>query len=312
MPNTQFSEDEFEQNLLFELREVYGTGSPHFKPSRVLENSLGYDFAVYTEFGNFRNRGIFVDDNRLRGLLPAQARAILPHSYVSALVQCKVPFYVTQPRPPYLPIWNFWNGRYYRFEIDPNQNRKLIDSEQALQGRALVRYATPCFSTFRESHAFVANGTIVQRTHFQSPSRLNNHHLYTYISPLRQGRAFSEPEDIEPTPFFQEIQNLLNSEVNFNPFCKHVDVLWRKLQKVEGVSEELRITTDDIETAKLTLGPYKDLPLDPLNIVGDEFSFNMSFNLKRERVSLASYASAIFALQRFIRKELKCEWIVLS
>jgi hypothetical protein len=46
MPWADFSEDEFEQNLLCELRDSYGTGAPHFKPSRLLENSLGYDFAA--------------------------------------------------------------------------------------------------------------------------------------------------------------------------------------------------------------------------------------------------------------------------
>ena len=64
MPDSQFSEDEFEDNLLHELQHVYGKGLPHFKPSRTIENALGYDFAVNTGYWVSRRPNVLVNDPR--------------------------------------------------------------------------------------------------------------------------------------------------------------------------------------------------------------------------------------------------------
>ncbi|MDB4937833.1 MAG: hypothetical protein JWP87_4805 [Labilithrix sp.] len=78
MPNAEFSEDEFEDNLLDELRHIHGRRLPQFKPTRMMENHVGYDFAVSTGYAGLHRRDVYIDDPALAGLLPAQVRSGLP------------------------------------------------------------------------------------------------------------------------------------------------------------------------------------------------------------------------------------------
>jgi hypothetical protein len=98
MPKCQFSEDQFEQNLLFELREIHGAGLPHFKPSRLIEPDLGFDFAVATDFFPRWRGGVHVNDPRLQSLMPVHRRAHLSAAFVTSFVQCKVPVQLTRGR----------------------------------------------------------------------------------------------------------------------------------------------------------------------------------------------------------------------
>jgi hypothetical protein len=163
VPESDFSEDEYECNLLSELRDHYGPGFPHFKPSRTLENSVGYDFAVNTQFGEFGRPGVYIDDPRLRALIPPQRRAVIPHRYVTALIQCKVPYCVTRPREPHINIFEYWEQAYYRFYIDSHQNEVLSTTERDLAGNGIVRYATPCFYQHQQMEGNFVLNLIVQR-----------------------------------------------------------------------------------------------------------------------------------------------------
>src|SRR5438270_4516641 len=151
MPKCQFSEDQFEQNLLSELRDRYGVGIPHFKPSRVIEPDLGFDFAVATDFWRVTSPGVYVNDPRIAGLMPAHRRAFLSGTFATSFIQCKRSDYLTQGRAPHAQHFQHWGEPIYRFGIDGPQNVRLSAVEQALQANAIVRYAAPCFWQLRVS-----------------------------------------------------------------------------------------------------------------------------------------------------------------
>src|SRR5213592_824157 len=113
MPGCHFSEDEYEDNLLIELRDRFGHMLPHFKPSRTLEEDLGYDFAVSTRYQPLSAPGMWLDHDDLKALLPIQRRAILPHRYVSTFIQCKVPFFVSRRRTENAEEYDHWSTPFF-------------------------------------------------------------------------------------------------------------------------------------------------------------------------------------------------------
>ncbi|WP_417746684.1 hypothetical protein [Rosistilla oblonga] len=311
MPECEFSEDEYEDALIDELKNQYGPGRIHFKPSRTLENSLGYDFAIETNYDYFRRPGVMLDDPRLLGLVPPQRRAMIPGRFVTALVQCKIPYHVSRRHATTQHIFDYWREPYFRFDLDSEQNQKLADTEQALQSLALVRYGTPCFATFSEIEGWSAARLVTQRTHFQSPARTLGHRLYTYVSPLRPGRAYSTPEDIPPDFLAPNLVRLGESVPNMR-WCAYVLLIWQSLLRSKGLTQSLGIETGDLNAADLALGQLADLPLDPLGLldVETQIGFTNALNQEGQLASLRSYAAMIFAIQRIFRSQLRCKWNV--
>jgi len=253
----------------------------------------------------------------MESLYPSQISAVLPRRYVSSLIQCKVPFEVTRRHSPNHEAWDHWGSAYYKLDIKTHQNEALVNTEKNLAGSALVRYAAPCFSTFVESDAFYARGAIAQRSHFQSPSRLANHGMYTYTSPLRPGRAFSDPEDIDPILFLGEMNHhlwgrdpdrLVTEPI---PFVTHLHNLFLGLRLVFEGQEDSLITPQDVMTSELALGQLADLPLDPLQALTQREVEGVGSILNEGLYpTLRTYATLIFCIQRIVRDDLNCQWRV--
>jgi hypothetical protein len=311
MPPSDFSEDEYECNLIGELRGHYGPGFPHFKPSRTLEHSVGYDFAIETIYGPFNRPGVFIDDPQLRALIPAQRRAVIPHRYVTALIQCKVPYCVTRRREPQAYIFEHWTQAYYRFDIDHEQNAVLSTTEQQLAGTGIVRYAAPCFYQHSEMESNFVLNLIAQRSHYQSPSRIAGHDLYTYLSPIRPGRAFSEPEDIPPFILWHDLQKRLKHSDKI-PFATHIARLWRAVVPVMLDNVSVAASADFLG-ADMILGSYGTLPLDPFERLDSETTALFAEVESGAAVaSVRGYAAILLALGRFFRRTLRASWRVFT
>lgn len=220
MPACQFSEDEYEDFLLDELRHRYGRGTPHFKPTRPRETHLGYDFAVHTSFERLLGPGLFLVDDDVRRAVPTDQWGALPPRYVSAFVQCKTPYRIEHPGKSVRAAQQHWNGLpYYRIELsmsrtraDPHGTRQveaLRRLERTTHGRAIVRYAAPCFWTFSSCAYHVYSESVAAHSHFQSPSRLAGHEHYTYRHPHEPGLALSEPENVEASTLEESIRERL-------------------------------------------------------------------------------------------------------
>src|SRR5689334_15831832 len=99
MPDCDFSEDEFECALTCEIFNPKSYFGSYFKPTRVFEHVVGYDFALLTSYFG-KKPGIHVDDSMLKALITrSKDKARLPKRFVSTFIQCKVPF-TLQRKPP--------------------------------------------------------------------------------------------------------------------------------------------------------------------------------------------------------------------
>lgn len=299
MPDCEFSEDHFEDNLLVELRERYGAGLPHFKPSRVIEPDLGFDFAVATDYFPRWRDGVMVNDPRLQALMPVHRRAFLSGAFVTSFIQCKVPTLLTRGRAPLAAHYNYWGTPVFRFEIEEEQNRRLALVEQTFQADALVRYGAPCFSTLVDSDTYCYAGQIAARTHFVSPGRLAGHHHYTYLSPIRRGRAFSDPEDVDPEPLVTGVVGALERQQD-QTWAHYVSRVWEVLSKS---ATELRFDfapASFVEIARRLLPQVSDLPLDPFGIFHGEVPRAWPDDSGAEP-TLGSYVSAVVGVELLTR-----------
>lgn len=298
MPRCEFSEDQYEQNLLFELREVHGAGLPHFKPSRLIEPDVGFDFAVATDFFAYWRRGVFANDPRLQGLMPAHRRAHLSAAFVTAFVQCKVPMQLTRGRGAHAQHFRYWGRPVFRLALDAPQNNRLSNVEQSLGTDALVRYAAPCFHTLMDSDTYCFAGQTAARSHFVSPSRLAGHQHYTYLLPNQRGRAFSEPEDIEPEPFVVAVHQATR-QAEQQPLGIYISRLWKGLSAA-ALRSEYDVDSDRfLAIAERLVPEIGDLPLDPFGLFREQPA--SLFPGDERGLSLRSYVAAIVGIEIMAR-----------
>jgi hypothetical protein len=193
----EFEEKEFEIAAAIELAL---TGSV-FSSGQVLEGIVGYDAAValgpgsplWRILGARRPRGVrLVPTMWAPGPLPRAWR--LPQSPVSLILQYKRPELLSRSTAKQ---WHLWNGRYYRFTCDTDQRDLLCRLEQAVGGRALVRYAAPAFFTRGELEQAHLARVVLRRSGFLSPLQLGNHNVWTYQRPGRRGRPNPDGEEVD-------------------------------------------------------------------------------------------------------------------
>ena len=315
MPRAEFSEDQFEQELMAELRE---NGVPHFKPSRVLESYLQYDIGLVSSDPRLVAAGVYTDDDVFTSLLPQQQRALVPHRFVSCFLQAKVPFRVNRSVTSNQHIWVKWNRWYYRFDIRKTQNDRLAHIEGQIADRARVVYAAPCFHTFRESEQLVKQHAVAINTHFQSPAKLTRHDVYTYIEPLVEGIAFSEPERIAPVKFDSELGFITPASGQTNrsePLAAHIAAIWSGVDMLARSgdlgTERARawIASSDQELAfvdRTYSARIRRAPLDPEGwwpiLQDSRWPGDPAF------ATVGSFAAALFMVRRFVRESGRGRW----
>jgi len=290
MPKCEFSEEEYEFKLIKELCLFYGWDFNFYKPSRIKEKKLGFDFAISTYYSKlFNSNDIWLSDisNVLR------LNFSLPLRIVSSFIQTKVPFYISQKPSSNSVQWNNWNSPFYRIDIsNRTQLKNLSKLEKGLKGDALIRYVAPCFNTYDEFDKYFFSNMLCQKAHFQSPSKLLTkqiHKAYTYQTPLRKGIAFSEPNEIPYVNFFEELLEFIQQEGTSNIF-KHIDNLYEGFGKGEKL---INIEIDKYnQLARKILGEFYEFRIPYLEnvIVGANFAKGLQI--------------------RDICRQLNLEWIV--
>ena len=274
MPDCEFSEEEFEFKFIKELCDFYGWDFNFYKPTRNKEKKLGFDFAISTYYSKlFNGNDIWLRE--IRNILGVKFN--LPIRIVSSFIQTKIPFFVSQKSKLGLYQWKHWNSPFYRIDIsNRNQLNKLAQLERGLSGHALVRYAAPCFNTFDEFDRYLYSNMICQKTHFQSPSRLLKKHYhkhYTYQKPLPIGIAFSEPEEIQSSIFFDEIFESILKEGTANIF-QHIDTLYEGFLKSEAIETDTNEKSKINDLARDILGEFYDFRIPYLKniVLGENFA----------------------------------------
>lgn len=209
----EFEEREFEGPLNYELSA--GHGCP-YAPGQVLENTVGIDAGLVCQSTSFWKRF----QHPPRALYPLhhtpsgfqlnplywaeldQALPIFPPILFNLFLQHKRPDYLVGPSST---EWATWNAPYYRYDIQPHQQVALEKLSSLAGLEALVAYSCAAFHTYADLWAKAQSGDLVASTNFVHADRLKEHEKYTYQSADCVGFAHSEPEEVPPMDFHQEL-----------------------------------------------------------------------------------------------------------
>lgn len=217
----EFEEKQFEQllnnQLILKKHLLY-------PPGQVLEKTLGFDAALYTQDFDFwyhfprRRRnppsGLRIDREWWREL-DHVIDHFFPKYKFNVFIQHKRPSYMTSKASK---AWSHWEKPYFSYDLTPHQQKALEELESKIGTQAIVVYACPAFYKLKELWEASEQGNLIKRTNFAQPSKLAGHGRYTYVEAGNSGRAYSDPEDILSFDFSERIDNLIEarSEVASN------------------------------------------------------------------------------------------------
>lgn len=314
MPAPEFSEGQFESDLWSDLRESKSADVLHFRPSQVMEKGLPFDRAVSVPTRAILPRtgvvvnGIECNDPLVAQRIPATQRVLLPDYYVNVLLQTKTSFRVTRRRKDNAKQWDACGGAFFRTRLDTEQHEGMMSLEADLSGWALTRYAMPCFWTWGQLQANVLNGTVTDRTHFQSPCRIGKHGQYVYATPLQPGHGFSEPQSIEATDFTGDVLSELK-HCTPRTFLENVADLRHAI--VYGVGDsayDLQPTFDDYEAARSVLGSEYGAPLKGWESDDPNTPFMVEDMFGANRPTVGGLLATTFRMEHYLRTTYGCEW----
>lgn len=213
-----------------------------FPPGQVLENLIGFDDAFALPWHDFFLRFPFPfrrwpqgwpgvrwsDLDRFANDLSSQ----VPHLKFNLFVQYKRPEYVEGRRAA---EWSYWHRAYFRYQINESQQATLERLHQACAGRAVVVYASPAMWKNEDLFTAAAKRQVVAKSNIASVERLKGHGRYTYAEPGGNGRAYSEPEDIESPDIETVIATGLQQKEL--PFNQHIKLISAAIEKSLNVDE---------------------------------------------------------------------------
>lgn len=199
----EFEEKEFESYFNLHLKPIM----PSFWcPGQVLEGAIGFDGAAMIDLGHIGyilgrinhsrywhlRRGVRLDSGWVKDIFDVLDHAMPPYKF-NFFAQYKRPERLTRSNADQ---WGSWRGPYYRYKVEGNQNRLLCKLESICGSGAVVSYCCPAFHTKKELWDANNVGQILHRTNYAPPSRLENHHTYSFVAPGARGKGHSEEEEI--------------------------------------------------------------------------------------------------------------------
>jgi len=207
----EFEEKQFEQHLNIEL--IAGKNL-FYAPGQFLEHTLGFDVALMTYHPRFW--GLFFPYVPTGHFLDSRWWEEL-EDYVDHFPKIKFNAFIQHKRPEYLnrsdaKEWDYWSRPYFRFCIVEHQQSTLRDLEYSIGDKGIVVYASPAFHTLTDLWDKIKSIQLVEHTNFCQASKLNSHNRYSYINPGNNGKAHSEPEDIESFDFIKRLKLLSEVE----------------------------------------------------------------------------------------------------
>jgi len=193
MKKQQFGERQYETAANIEL--AHGAASP-FVPTQNVEYYLGFDAAHNPQAAHaiWRILSVHVPKRIVisPGLWPRLPRRFHEEAmgrYVSLFLQYKMAIYQDHKRAKH---FEKIGGPYYQAAITGHQQRRLVELEERIKGRALVRYAAPAFWQRTEFDHHDARREILRHSAFTSPKTVGSHRAWMFQP--RNGKAYFNPE----------------------------------------------------------------------------------------------------------------------
>jgi hypothetical protein len=230
----QFEEKQYEDALKIELVDKTSI----YTPGQVFENDIGIDAALFSKNLIFWKLWPFGSHFPSGDSLNAELWDILeenlktnqfPKFKCNLFVQFKRPEYISSSRGK---EYSFWNKPYFRYNIKTNQQDALCKLERNISSNSIVVYACSAFWEFDDLWNFKANSQLVEKSNFAKPRDLNNHQTYTYVSDGKDGKAFSQPEDINGIDIIECIESKFKSAENFENNADFIYSIDRSIMEV--------------------------------------------------------------------------------
>jgi hypothetical protein len=221
-----FEEKQYESQMNIQLACELNLHKNLFVPGQVLENSLGFDVALFScnrKFWKYFYRdwdymfrywykywrhGMDIDDLRDMNRVFEEIYNHMPDTRYNLFIQYKRPKYRKSKKAS--EYWK-WGRPYFRYKINEQQQKLLENLHNKVGNYGLVIYASPAFITQDEFWQNVNNKTLIENSNFCKAIELKGHYRYTYINGGRFGFAFSEPEEIKNIDLKKEINSLKES-----------------------------------------------------------------------------------------------------
>lgn len=267
MAVADFEEKTYE--IAYDIELSAGVGPTPWAPGQVLEHLVGFDAAASPDPAHVLWRVLGAPRPKGLVLLPAHwtgapggrpAKGRLPSNPVSFMVQFKRPEII---RSHAGKQWRLWGQPYYRFKIDPAQQRTLKRLEQNTGGEAVVRYAAPAFATDQEMDIARLSRQVIASSGHVSPATLSGHSVWTYLSAGSAGKAnptgrerpfdrlsdlFREPDDYDESRPIEtsteivtfdaigaHVESLANAALDRQPEVRRIVNTWRRQLSREDV-----------------------------------------------------------------------------
>lgn len=259
----QIEEKEFESQFLSEFERTQGSLSYGFSIGQAMEGFRGFEGIFYTNrHGIFHRIGL---GRRKKGRVLVEIEGF-EDVRANLFIQFKRSAYC---RGKNSKPFRHWRNDYYEFKIDKKQQKLLSDFSRTNSKSLAVIYAAPVFHLREDLKNLKKSNSIIKNSNVVKVSKLNRHSRYTFTS-AKNGKAFSEPENIIADKIENIVAELLNENSIEVSFFENVSKLADTITKVcaeNKLSEYLEVMSSD----RFTL-----LKLDSDSTIPDNFFNSLS------------------------------------
>ncbi|MEW6011589.1 MAG: hypothetical protein AB1604_09890 [Euryarchaeota archaeon] len=265
---------EFEEKTYESLMNAeFNTKHNIFAPGPVFENLLGIDAAFYSHNINFWRlfnkkipKGEYIK-SELWDITEEKLKSdVFPPFKCNLFVQYKRSEYIKSARGKEFP---YWKKPYFRYKINTQQNKTLCKLEQNISSSSIVVYGCSAFYKNMDLWEFSQAKKIIINSNFVKPLQLANHKRYTFTNHGKEGKAFSEPIDIETINIFKEIDKLTQE----SSFSDNVDFIYSLNNSIMKVVDDF-----DKEQKFAFKSMFENIKIPKNNLILKSFSNIILFN----------------------------------
>lgn len=154
--------------------------------SRSMWRQLGYRYLFRVPFPGVELREIA---GEMESHLGREIKNI-PRMKVNLLFQYKRPEFITTKLGA---EWGHWGQKYFRYDVDQDQQALLAHVASAFGTKVLVLYASPAIEDVDDLVSAKTSGTIIENTNFRPAVELSAQHRNTYVKAGTHSVACSDP-----------------------------------------------------------------------------------------------------------------------
>lgn len=275
----EFEEKQYEQHLNIELLKG---SNLLFPPGQMLENTVGFDAALFTTRRNFWKH--FPPHYKWYHILMRNAPSGVPlpiklwqniDQNIENYPRFKFNVFIQHKRPEYMikpdaSEWASWNTPYYRYKLLSHQQDALFKIDNIIGKNGVVVYACPAFYKTSDLWNVIKNKKVIEASNFCKVSHLNGHTVFTYQKAGNYGIAHSEPQNIESYNLLDRLSELSKTRPSESN-TEHILTLGNQIDSIMLESSDYSQQYETI--SKFLLMELEQLPVASALVKIDIFRF---------------------------------------